>query len=67
MNAESPSSTSGTLSLGTQFELALVRDFAEQAGGGLARESRPGAGSTVALWVPVAEVADPTDAGLPEE
>jgi signal transduction histidine kinase len=63
-DAESPPATAGPPSL---FELALVRDFAEQAGGGMARESRPGVGSTVALWVPVAQVADPTDAGLPEE
>jgi signal transduction histidine kinase len=65
--AESSSSTTRLPGLSTQFELALVRDFAEQVGGGLARESKLGVGSTVALWVPVAEVADPTDAGLPEE
>jgi signal transduction histidine kinase len=66
LGGENPPSAAGSPSLGTQFELALVRDFAEQAGGGLARESRPGVGSTIALWVPVAEVADTVDAGMPE-
>jgi GAF domain-containing protein len=61
---ESSSSTTGLPSLNEQFELALVRDFAEQAGGGLARESRPGVGSIVALWVPVTEVSGSTDAVL---
>jgi len=62
--AESSSSIAGSPDLGTQFELALVRDFAEQVGGGLVRESRRGVGSTIALWVPVAEAANSTDAGL---
>jgi signal transduction histidine kinase len=66
LGGENPPSAAGSPSLGTQFELALVRDFAEQAGGRLARESRPGVGSTIALWVPVAEVADTADAGMPE-
>ncbi|MFC7478037.1 GAF domain-containing protein [Dankookia sp. GCM10030260] len=59
--AKNSSSTAGLPSLGTQFELALVRNFAEQAGGGLAWENRPGIGSTIALWVPVVEVAEPAD------
>ncbi len=58
-----PPSAVGSPGAGAALELALARDFAEQVGGGLARESRPGVGSTIALWVPMAEAAD---AGPPE-
>jgi signal transduction histidine kinase len=38
-----------------ELGLALARDFAEQAGGGLARNTEAGIGTTVALWLPVAD------------
>jgi signal transduction histidine kinase len=64
---EIPHSTVELLGSGAQFELALLRDFAEQVGGGLACESTPGAGSTITLWVPVAEAADTMKCGPLEE
>ncbi len=39
---------------GTGLGLAMARDFAEQAGGGLAIASEPGRGTTVTLWLPSA-------------
>lgn len=44
---------------GAGLDLAMARDFAEQAGGGLAQESEAGVGTTVVLWLPAVEtVAD---------
>ncbi|TCZ66002.1 hybrid sensor histidine kinase/response regulator [Roseicella aquatilis] len=40
---------------GTGLGLAMARGFAEQSGGGLHIESAPGRGTTVTLWLPVAE------------
>ncbi|TCZ52616.1 PAS domain S-box protein [Roseicella aquatilis] len=37
---------------GTGLGLAMARGFAEQSGGGLAIESEPGRGTTVAVWLP---------------
>ncbi len=42
---------------GAGLDLAMARDFAEQVGGGLVRDSEAGVGTTVALWLPVAEAA----------
>ena len=39
---------------GTGLGLAMARGFAEQSGGALQIESRPGAGTTVTLWLPAA-------------
>jgi signal transduction histidine kinase len=39
---------------GTGLGLAMVRGFLEQLGGGLVLESKPGAGTTANLWLPVA-------------
>lgn len=50
---------------GVAFELALGRAFAEQAGGGLAVESRPGLGTRVTLWLPANEAAAGGGDGLP--
>ena len=40
---------------GAELGLALARDFAERAGGGLAQEREAGLGTRVALWLPAAE------------
>jgi signal transduction histidine kinase len=63
--AGAPPATAGSPGSGEGFGLALARDFAEQAGGGLAREDRAGVGSTVALWLPAAEVARAGEAAGP--
>jgi signal transduction histidine kinase len=47
------SSVPGWPGADAELGLALARDFAEQAGGGLARESGAGIGPAVALWLPV--------------
>ena len=48
---------------GAELDLAMARDFAEQAGGGLVREGGPGIGTTIALWLPVAEAASAMETG----
>jgi signal transduction histidine kinase len=48
-------SAAGWPGAGADLGLALARDFAEQAGGGLARDTVAGIGTTVALWLPVAD------------
>ncbi|WP_141563110.1 hybrid sensor histidine kinase/response regulator [Teichococcus rhizosphaerae] len=40
---------------GTGLGLAMARGFAEQSGGGLHIASAPGQGTTVTLWLPVAD------------
>ncbi|HQT77656.1 MAG TPA: PAS domain S-box protein [Rhodopila sp.] len=45
---------------GTGLGLAMARGFAEQSGGGLVIESTPGVGTTVSLWLPVAQGGRPT-------
>jgi CheY-like chemotaxis protein len=47
---------------GTGLGLSLARNFAEQSGGALAIESAFGRGTTVVLWLPVAEASE-TDPG----
>ncbi len=42
---------------GSGLGLSMVQGLAEQSGGGLALSSRPGAGTTVAIWLPIAEGA----------
>ena len=41
---------------GTGLGLPMAKGFAEQSGGALAIESTPGRGTTVTLWLPVADV-----------
>jgi PAS domain S-box-containing protein len=41
---------------GTGLGLSMAKGFAEQSGGALAIESAPGRGTTVTLWLPVADV-----------
>ncbi len=45
---------------GTGLGLSMVRQFAEQSGGGVALSSRPGIGTTITLYLPVS-------AGTPED
>ena len=40
---------------GTGLGLSMAKGFAEQSGGALAIESAPGRGTTVTLWLPVAD------------
>jgi signal transduction histidine kinase len=59
------SSTMAGTGSDTAFEFGLAREFIDQLGGGITRESRPGAGTTVALWLPEAKTdharqADPS-------
>ncbi|MBV8613856.1 MAG: sensor histidine kinase, partial [Acetobacteraceae bacterium] len=44
---------------GQGLGLAMARDAAECAGGGLALASEPGRGTTVSLWLPQAGTAIP--------
>jgi signal transduction histidine kinase len=53
----------GALDPGAEFELAFARTFAEQVGGGLVREGRPGVGTTVTLWLPATETCGVAGAG----
>ncbi|MBK1662014.1 hypothetical protein CKO45_27875 [Paracraurococcus ruber] len=47
---------------GTGLGLAMARGFAEQSGGALHMESAPGRGTTVSLWLPVADAEIPVTA-----
>jgi PAS domain S-box-containing protein len=51
---------------GTGLGLAMARGFAEQSGGTLAIDSRPGQGTTVTLWLPLA-TTNGDDLGIPNE
>jgi PAS domain S-box-containing protein len=48
---------------GTGLGLSMVHGLASQLGGGLTIDSRPGAGTTVALWLPISAVAAEDEAG----
>jgi hypothetical protein len=50
---------------GTGLGLSMVHGLASQLGGGLTIDSRPGAGTTVALWLPISAVAAEDDDGGP--
>ena len=51
---------------GTGLGLSIARSFAEQSGGALAMTSNPGRGTTVRMWLPVAETAaTAADGGQP--
>ncbi|HET6308764.1 MAG TPA: PAS-domain containing protein, partial [Rhodopila sp.] len=43
---------------GTGLGLSMAKGFAEQSGGGLAICSRPGRGTTIRLWLPVASALE---------
>ena len=57
--ASEPFFTTKGVGKGTGLGLAMARGFAEQSSGALAIRSTPGAGTTVTLWLPVAEGAAP--------
>ncbi len=62
-----PFFTTKKVGLGTGLGLAMVYGFARQSGGAVAIDSQVGAGTTVSLWLPAAEVggdADPLDEPL---
>ena len=52
--AREPFFTTKRSGAGTGLGLAMAQAFAEQSGGALAIEGRPGAGTTVTLWLPEA-------------
>jgi PAS domain S-box-containing protein len=53
--ASEPFFTTKPQGQGTGLGLAMARDFAEQSGGGMHIESAAGFGTTVSLWLPLAE------------
>lgn len=54
-----PFFTTKSLGKGTGLGLSMVHGFAEQSGGTLCLTSRRGAGSTAAIWLPVAKAEPP--------
>ncbi|WP_169747461.1 ATP-binding protein [Belnapia moabensis] len=60
--ASEPFFTTKPKGKGTGLGLAMARGFAEQSGGALAVESELGSGTTVSLWLPVAD-EEPQAAG----
>jgi PAS domain S-box-containing protein len=62
--ATEPFFTTKGVGKGTGLGLSMVQGLAEQSGGALAIESRPGEGTTMVLWLPVARLA-PADAAVP--
>src|SRR5262249_42267777 len=55
--AAEPFFTTKGVGKGTGLGLSMAHGFAEQTGGRLILHSRPGRGTTVALWVPVAIIS----------
>jgi signal transduction histidine kinase/CheY-like chemotaxis protein len=55
LHACEPFFTTKPLGVGTGLGLAMANGLAAQSGGALRIESRPGEGTSVALWFPVAE------------
>jgi signal transduction histidine kinase/ActR/RegA family two-component response regulator len=60
--ATEPFFTTKAFGKGTGLGLAMARGFAEQSGGGLSIESAAGQGTTVSLWLPVADEGAPAAA-----
>jgi PAS domain S-box-containing protein len=68
--ATEPFFTTKGVGKGTGLGLSMVQGLTEQSGGALKIESRPGDGSTVELWLPVAQTAGsnaPARASAPPE
>jgi signal transduction histidine kinase/ActR/RegA family two-component response regulator/HAMP domain-containing protein len=59
--AREPFFTTKKPGAGTGLGLPMAYGFAEQSGGGLSIDSRPGEGTTVSLWLPVAGDAPRAD------
>lgn len=57
--AAEPFFTTKPIGVGTGLGLSVVRGFAEQSGGALNIASLPGNGTTVTLWLPAADAAQP--------
>ncbi len=55
--ATEPFFTTKGVGVGTGLGLSMAKGFAEQSGGALTLESRPGRGTTVTLWLPEAAPA----------
>ena len=55
-HALEPFFTTKSQDKGTGLGLSMAKGFAEQSGGTLAIESAPGRGTTVTLWLPVADM-----------
>jgi CheY-like chemotaxis protein len=64
--ASEPFWTTKPVGRGTGLGLAMANGFAEQSGGGLHISSSPGRGTTVTLWLPVAEDGLPDTPECPE-
>jgi CheY-like chemotaxis protein len=63
-HASEPFFTTKPMGKGTGLGLAMARGFVEQSGGGTAIESQVGRGTTVTLWLPLAEAGSkPDEAG----
>ncbi len=56
--ATEPFFTTKPLGKGTGLGLSMARGFAHQSGGTLLIDSGPGQGTTVTLWLPVADMAE---------
>jgi signal transduction histidine kinase len=54
-----PFFTTKPIGQGTGLGLSMVRGFAEQSGGGMTIDSKPGRGTVVTLWLPAADRTEP--------
>ena len=64
--AAEPFFTTKAEGAGTGLGLPMARGFAEQSGGAVGIESRPGKGTTVTLWLPEASTEPEADTTEPE-
>jgi PAS domain S-box-containing protein len=63
--AVEPFFTTKGVGKGTGLGLSMVHGLAEQSGGRLSLASRPGEGTTVTLWLPIADGAEVADEARP--